>query len=82
MPDDLRRLPDHMVLMRSGTAPTVVLVGAHEDHLGALFWTRVESADLPQNLTRVDDFIGAILAAVDRLAIGQLENGVARRQID
>jgi hypothetical protein len=70
----LQRLPDHMVLIRP-IVPGILAVGAHEDR-GALFWTKVELADLPENLTRPDDLIGATLEAVDRLAAGQLEKSI------
>ena len=48
----------------------------------SLSWTRVELSDLPQNLMRPHDLIGAILSVVDRLAVGQFEDGEGRRHID
>jgi hypothetical protein len=77
----LQRLPDHMILIRPVAEPGVFAVAAHEDR-GAMFWTRVELPDLPQNLTRVEDFIGAILAAADRLAVSQFKNGMRWRKVD
>ena len=69
----LRRMPDHAVTFQIIDG-RIAQVGAHECN-GNRFYTRVDLADIPYDLTTIEDLHTAILERADDLADEQSKAG-------